>query len=210
VFFIQALDRAYYEHFIRSCLYVFFISSNPKKPKKLLEQVRDLIRLKHYSYRTEKTYIYWIRRYILFHQKRHPKEMGPQEIETFLTHLAVKDRVSASTQNQAFNALLFLYREVLSISLKDANINALRARQQRNLPVVLSREETKQLLMTMTGMQQLMAKLTYGGGLRLNECLELRLKDLDFALSELHIWEGKGGKRGLGKFLKGAGIKSLI
>jgi len=110
-----------------------------KRPKKLLDQVREVIRLKHYSIRTEEAYVNWIRRYIFFHNKRHPKEMGSREIEDFLTHLAVNERVAASTQNQAFNALLFLYREVLEVQLDDS-IDAVRAKRPKRLPTVLTKE----------------------------------------------------------------------
>ncbi len=144
-----------------------------KRPKKkLLDQVRDVIRLKHYSIRTEEAYVNWIRRYILFHNKRHPREMGSREIEAFLTHLAVNGNVAASTQNQAFNALLFLYREVLKIQLDDS-INAVRAKKPKRLPVVLTKEEVRQVIDAMSNTHQLMAKLLYGSGLRLMECLRL-------------------------------------
>jgi len=118
------------------------------QPNKLLDQVRDALRLKHYAYRTEVTYIQWIRRYILFHQKRHPREIGVPEIEAFLSHLAVSERVTASTQNQAFSALLFLYRHVLNISLGN-KIDALRARESRYLPTVLAPDEVKSVIQEM-------------------------------------------------------------
>jgi len=169
--------------------------SDPSTPKsrKLLDQIRDAIRLKHYSYSTEKTYVHWARRYILFHNKRHPAEMGAVEIETFLTHLAKEDNVSASTQNQALNALLFLYRSVLKIDLA-IPIHALRAKRSEHLPTVLSKEETAQVLSGMHGLHQLMAKLLYGSGLRLMECLRLRVKDIDFEQSQIIVREGKGEK----------------
>jgi site-specific recombinase XerD len=129
-------------------------------PRKLLDQVRDAIRLKHYSYRTEQTYVQWIRRYILFHNKQHPKDMGVPEIETFLTYLATTENVAASTQNQAFSALLFLYRHVLDIELDD-RINALRARTSRYLPTVLTPEETKDVIKRMSGVHHLLAVLLY-------------------------------------------------
>ena len=157
-----------------------------KRPKKkLLDQVRDVIRLKHYSICTEKAYVNWIRRYILFHNKRHPREMGSCEIEAFLTHLAVDEKVAASTQNQAFNALLFLYREVLKIQLDDS-INAVRAKSPKRFPSVLTKEEVHQVLDAMSGTYMLMAKLLYGSGLRLMECLRLRVKDIDFEQKERH------------------------
>lgn len=140
---------------------------NPPK-KKLLDQVRDAIRLKHYSYKTEETYVQWVRRYILFHNKRHPQEMGVPEIEAFLSHLATVENVSASTQNQAFSALLFLYRQVLQITL-DERINALRARESRYLPTVLTPAEAKSIIQAMSGVHRLLILLLYGSGLRLKE-----------------------------------------
>lgn len=163
------------------------------KSKKLLDQLRDAIRIKHYSYSTEKTYVHWAKRYILFHNKRHPAEMGAAEIEAFLTHLAQDGNVSASTQNQAFNALLFLYRNVLQIEL-DAPIHALRAKRAQHLPTVLSKSEVNKVLSGMQGLHQLMARLLYGCGLRLMECLRLRVKDIDFEQSQIVVREGKGEK----------------
>jgi integron integrase len=162
-------------------------------PKKLLDQVRDSIRLKHYSYRTEVTYVQWIRRYILFHQKRHPKDMGVPEIEAFLTHLAVTENVAASTQNQALSSLLFLYRHVLEIELDD-RIDALRARTSRYLPTVLTPEETKDVIKWMSGVYHLLAVLLYGSGLRLQEALQLRIKDLDLAQHQIVIRNAKGNE----------------
>lgn len=159
-----------------------------------MEQAKDVLRLKHYSIRTEQAYLGWIYRYIRFHRMRHPKEMGGQEIEMFLTDLAIHQNVSASTQNQAFNALLFLYKKVLGISLEDAQINAIRASKKRNLPVVLSKKEVKRVLLAMGGQQQLMAKLLYGSGLRLMECVRLRVHDVDFAMGEIIVRDGKGNK----------------
>ena len=137
-------------------------SGSGPKPKKLLERAREILRLRHYSIRTEAAYIAWMRRYILFHNKRHPKDMGPAEIEAFLTDLAVNGNVSSSTQNQAFHALLFLYRNVLDITLQGENINALRARKKTNVPVVLTKDEVRKILTLMTGPCQLMARLLYG------------------------------------------------
>ncbi len=162
-------------------------------PKKLLDRVREAIRLKHYSYRTEKTYVQWIRRYILFHNKRHPSEMNVPEIEAFLTHLAVEGKVAASTQNQAFNAILFLYREVLRQEL-EGPIDAIRAKRPKRLPVVLSPDETRIIIKTMSGVYRLIIQILYGSGLRLSECLELRVKDVDFQQSQLIVRRGKGGK----------------
>lgn len=163
-----------------------------EKPKKLLDQVREAMRLKHYAYRTEETYVQWIRRYILFHDKRHPKDMGRPEIEAFLTDLAVNQRVAASTQNQALNAVLFLYHKVLGIEI--AGINAVRASQPRNLPVVLTKAEALAIIQTIAGPHQLVAKLLYGSGLRLSEALRLRVKDLDFAQQQIIVRDGKGKK----------------
>jgi integron integrase len=163
-----------------------------QRPKRLLDQVRDAVRLKHYSIRTEEAYVNWIKRYIVFHNKRHPAEMGAPEIEAFLTHLAVKETVAASTQNQAFSALLFLYREVLHQDL--GPIDALRAKRPRRLPTVLTKEETLRLIGCLSGTHQLMAKLLYGGGLRLMDCLRLRVKDLDFERRAIIVRDGKGGQ----------------
>jgi len=162
-------------------------------PKKLLDQVRDAIRLKHYAYSTEQAYVQWIKRFILFHDKRHPEEMGRDEIEAFLTHLAVEENVAASTQNQAFSALLFLYRDVLHHE-PDFPIDALRAIKPKHLPTVLTREEARQVIGHLSGIHQLMAKLLYGSGLRLMECLRLRVKDLDFGQRQIIVRDGKGQK----------------
>jgi integron integrase len=161
------------------------------QPRKLLDQVRATIQLKHYSHQTEKSYLQWIRRYILFHQKRHPREMGTPEIETFLTHLAVEQRVAAATQNQAFSALLFLYREVLRQDL-DAPIDAIRARQPHTLPTVLTRAEVQAILSNLSGVNQLVIQVLYGAGVRLNEALTLRVKDLDFAHQQIVVRTPKG------------------
>ncbi len=162
-----------------------------ERPKKLLDQVSDTIRLKHYSIRTEEAYVGWIRRFILFHHKRHPKEMGGAEVETFLTHLAVEGQVAASTQNQALSALLFLYREVLRQDL-DYPIAAVRAKQPQHLPAVLTQDEARRVLAQLSGLHLLMAKLLYGSGLRLMECLRLRVKDLDFPRHAVIVRDGKG------------------
>ena len=146
-----------------------------KKPK-LLDQVRQKTRLKHYSIRTEQAYVDWIRRFILFHNKRHPTEMAEPEIEAFLTHLAVDRKVASSTQNQAFSALLFLYREVLGKEL--VKVDAKRSRQPKRLPVVLTSDEVQSLLAHLDGVHYLTASLLYGAGLRLMECLRLRVKDV--------------------------------
>jgi len=163
-----------------------------QRPKKLLDQVRDAIRLKHYSIRTEEAYVNWIKRYILFHNKRHPTEMGAPEVEAFLTHLAVKENVAASTQNQALSALLFLYREVLHQDL--GPVDALRAKRPKRLPTVLTKEETLRLIGCLSGAHQLMAKLIYGSGIRLMECLRLRVKDLEFERRAIIVRDGKGAQ----------------
>ena len=160
--------------------------------KKLLDRVRDAIRLKHYSIRTEQSYINWIKRYIFFHNVRHPDEMGAAEVEAFLTHLAVNENVAASTQNQALSALLFLYREVLKKDL--GPIDALRAKKPKRMPTVLTKEEVRRVLGELSGTHQLTAKLLYGSGLRLMECLRLRVKDLDFARCQILVrWQGRKG-----------------
>lgn len=162
-------------------------------PPKLLDQVRERIRVKHYSIRTEKQYVQWIKRFILYHDKRHPQEMGMAEVEAFLTHLAVEGKVSASTQNQALSALLFLYKEVLLIDLPWLN-DVVRAKQPQRLPNVLTRTEVRAVLVRMTGIHGLMANLLYGTGMRLMECVRLRVKDVDFERGEILIRDGKGAK----------------
>jgi len=160
---------------------------------KLLDQVRDKLRVKHYSIRTEQTYADWIKRYILFHGKRHPKDMGAQEVEAFLTHLAVAGKVAASTQNQAKSALLFLYREVLEIQLAWLD-NVTQAKAPKRLPVVLTVAEVQAVLSRLSGTHLLIASLLYGGGMRLMEAVRLRVKDVDFARHEIIVREGKGFK----------------
>jgi integron integrase len=162
-------------------------------PPKLLEQVREAIRLRHYSIRTEQAYTDWIKRFILFHRKKHPREMGGAEVEQFLTHLAVEGRVAASTQNQALSALLFLYREVLKMELPSLE-DMKRAKKPQRLPVVLTVEEVKRVLARMDGQHGLMADLLYGAGLRLLECARLRVKDVDFAMRQITVRDGKGEK----------------
>lgn len=164
----------------------------PGKPK-LLNQVRDTLRRKHYSFRTEQTYTDWIRRFILFHGKRHPREMNEVEVGEFLTSLARDGRVAASTQNQALSALLFLYKQVLEQEigwLKGVE----RAKRPARLPVVLAREEVGKILEHLRGTHRLMAELLYGSGLRLMECVRLRIKDVDFAYAQIAVRDGKGGK----------------
>ena len=166
---------------------------DPQPKPKLLDRAREIIRLKHYSIRTERTYLNWMRRYILFHHKRHPQEMGPAEIEAFLTHLAMAGNVARSTQNQAFNALLFLYREVLGQDVPWLQ-GVVRAKQPRRLPVVLTRDEVRAVLNEPHGTPRLMAVLLYGAGLRLFECARLRTKDVDFGANQLVVRRGKGDR----------------
>ncbi len=165
----------------------------PDRPKKLLDQVRDAIRLKHYAIRTEKAYADWIKRFILYHDKRHPNQMGAREIEQFLAHLAINRHVAASTQNQALSALIFLYREVLHLEL-DRPVDVLWAKKPQRLPVVLTRDEAMRVIAAMNGTHQLMTKLLYGTGIRLMECVRLRVKDIDFAQSLIIVRDGKGQK----------------
>ncbi len=160
--------------------------------KKLLDRVRDAIRLKHYSIRTEQAYVNWIKRYIYFHGVRHPAEMGAPEIQAFLTHLAVDQNVAASTQNQALSALLFLYKEVLKQDL--GPIDALRAKKPKRLPTVLTKEEVRRVFQHMSGIHLLIARLLYGSGLRLMEGVRLRVKDLDFEYHTITVRDGKGAK----------------
>lgn len=162
------------------------------KPR-LLDEVRGRLRFKHYSLRTEQAYVGWIRRFILANGKRHPRDMGAAEVEQFLSNLAVRRAVAASTQNQALSALLFLYREVLNVDLPWME-NVIRARRPRRLPVVLSQAEARRLLTAMDGRPWLLASLLYGTGMRLMECLRLRVKDVDFARTEITVRDGKGGK----------------
>jgi integron integrase len=160
---------------------------------KLLDQVRDSIRTLHYSIRTEEAYLLWIKKFILFHHKRHPLEMGEPEVTEFLTHLAVDKNVAASTQNQALSALTFLYRVVLDQPL-DWIDDVVRAKRPARLPVVFTRDEVRAVLAQLEGAKWLMASLLYGSGLRLMECLRLRVKDVDGAMGQLIVREGKGQK----------------
>lgn len=164
-----------------------------QKPPRLLDQVRNEIRVRHYSIRTEKAYVTWIKRFILFHNKRHPLEMGENEIQSFLTYLAARNNVSASTQNQALAALLFLYTQVLKLEVSWLD-SFQRAKKPKRLPVVFSREEVAQILGLLNDREQLVASLLYGSGLRLIECLKLRVQDLDFSMSQIMVREGKGQK----------------
>ena len=162
------------------------------KPR-LLDQVRDCLRRRHYSLRTEKVYLGWIRRFILFHDKRHPAEMGAPEVTAFLSHLARHDRVAASTQNQALSSLLFLYRNVLASPLSWLD-DMEHAKRPARLPTVLTQDEVKAVLGALEGTQWLMASLLYGAGLRLLECLGLRIKDISFERRQLIIRDAKGGR----------------
>ncbi len=162
-------------------------------PPKLLDRLRQACRVRHYSIRTEEAYHDWCRRFVLFHDKRHPLEVGAAGVSAFLTHLAVERQVGPSTQNQALNALLFLYRQVLGVE-PGLFADVVRAARPRRLPVVLSRDEVRRLLADLTGTPGLMARVQYGGGLRLLECLRLRVKDVDFELGQIVVRDGKGGK----------------
>jgi integron integrase len=165
------------------------LASRPK----LLEQVRERMRVLHYSYRTEAQYVQWIRRFILFHDKRHPARMAAPEVESFLTHLAVQGRVAAPTQNQAKAAILFLYKQVLGQEL-DWLDGVTTAKASAHLPVVLTMEEVRAVLGRLTGVNWLIASLLYGSGLRLMEAIRLRVKDVEFTRRELLVRDGKGGK----------------
>lgn len=164
----------------------------PPKPK-LLDQLREALRSRHYSRRTEQTYCQWVKRFIFFHHVRHPAEMAEPEMNQFLTHLAVKEHVSASTQNQALSALLFLYRHVIGREVGDLG-EVIRARKPTHLPVVMTRDEVKSVMTNLTGDKWLMASLMYGSGLRLMECLRLRVQDIDFFRNEILVRDGKGAK----------------
>lgn len=166
--------------------------TTPAKPK-LLDQVRDRIRAKHYSLRTEEAYLGWVKRFILFHGKRHPAELGAGDVEAFLSHLAVEGQVAASTQNQALAALLFLYREVLERPLPWLD-GLTRARQPERLPVVLTVAEVQLLLARVRGTVGLAMRLLYGTGMRLMECVRLRVQDVDFELRAITVRDGKGAK----------------
>ncbi len=163
------------------------------RPRRLLDRVRDALRVRHYSRRTERAYVAWTRRYILFHGKRHPAEMGAEEVSRFLSGLAIEGRVSASTQNQALSALLFLYSHVLGTRLPWLD-DLVRVARPRQLPVVLSRDEVRAVLGRLEGTPGLMASLLYGAGLRLLECARLRIKDIDFVRHQVIVRGGKGDR----------------
>ena len=160
---------------------------------KLLDQVRGIIRQRHYSIRTEQAYVQWIKKFILFHGKRHPKDMGEPEIARFISHLATNRRVAASTQNQALNAIVFLYKQVLNTELGDFGPMK-RAKKPERLPTVLTKQEVGRVLSEMNGTYKLMAQLLYGSGLRLMECVRLRVKDVDFGQHQIMVRSGKGMK----------------
>lgn len=160
---------------------------------KLLDQVSHVIRKKHYSIRTEQAYLQWIKRFILFHNKRHPKYMGEKEISQYISHLATDRKVASSTQNQALNAIVFLYKQVLKIELGDFG-HMERAKKPEKLPTVMSKKEVGQVLAEISGTHRLMAKLLYGCGLRLMECVRLRVKDVDFDQNQVIVRDGKGMK----------------
>jgi hypothetical protein len=169
-----------------------YVSACTGAEPRLLDRVRELIRIKHSSIRTEEAYLHWIRRYIHFHGRRHPRELGADELRRFLSDLAVRRNVSASTQNQALNAILFLYRDALGVLPWIEGVQ--RAKKPQRLPVVLTRDEVKHVLAALDGTTWLMAALTYGSGLRLLECLRLRVGDLDFSRCEIAVRDGKGQK----------------
>lgn len=163
-----------------------------QKPR-LLDQVRLILRTKHYSFRTEESYINWIKRFILFHNKKHPKDMGEKDINSFLTHLAVKERLSASTQNQALCAIVFLYKHVLKKEPGDFG-DVIWSKKAKKIPVVFTQEEIKAVLDQLSGVHWIMAMLLYGAGLRLSECLGLRIKDVDFGYNQIIVRDSKGAK----------------
>jgi len=169
----------------------FVVADGPNSPK-LLDRYRDALRVKHYSARTEDTYVAWVKNFILFHNKRHPLEMGVEEIGQFLTHLASEKDVSASTQNQAFSAILFLYRHTLRVDLDEAALARFRPQRAKTVPTVLSKGEVRRLLDTLTGTPKLIAQVMYGGGLRVMETMRLRVKDIDFENHQIIVRDGKG------------------
>jgi site-specific recombinase XerD len=158
---------------------------------KLLDQMREVLRLKHMSYRTEEAYVSWVKRFILFHHKHHPKDMGAEAIRTFLIHLAVQEKVAASTRHSALNALVFLYRHVLKQPFPALG-EIERAKRPRRVPTVFTMDEVTAGLARLTGVHRLMASLLYGAGLRLMECVRLRVKDIDVAYHQVTVRDGKG------------------
>jgi integron integrase len=164
-----------------------------RRRPRLIEQLRQALRCKHYSRRTEQSYSGWVRRFLRFHKMRHPAEMGEAEINAFLSHLALRRKVSASTQNQALSAILFLYKGVLKKDIKNLG-DVIRARRPKHLPVVMTRDEVADVLSHLEGQVWLMCSLMYGAGLRLTECLRLRVQDIDFGSNQIVIRDGKGFK----------------
>ena len=160
--------------------------------KKLLDLYSEALRNRHYSLRTEETYISWVRQFILYHNKRHPREMGPAEINDFITNLVNRRSVAASTQNQAISAIMFLYRNVLRMELDEAEILPIRPTKPKRIPTVLSRDEAKKVIARMEGVYKLMTQIMYGSGLRLMEVIRLRIKDLDFDNRQIIVRDGKG------------------
>jgi len=167
--------------------------ANGDNSPRLLEQVKNAIQIRHYSIRTEQAYIRWIKNYIYFHNKKHPREMGDEEITAYLSHLASTKNVSAATQNQALNALVFLYRKVLEIDVGCFK-ELVRAKNSKRIPVVLSHDEALDVLSHIDGMPWVMASLLYGSGLRLMECVRLRIKDIDYKFKQITVRDGKGKK----------------
>ena len=165
----------------------------PQNEKKLLDQYLEAILVKQYSARTGETYVQWVREYILYHNKRHPKEMAETEINQFITHLVTERKVSASTQNQAISAILFLYRHVLHIGLDETRLAEFRPQRAKTIPTVLAKEEVNRIIDLMQGTNKLIAQVLYGSGLRIMECLRLRVKDMDFANHQIVVRDGKGG-----------------
>jgi len=181
-FYVQAPAKAFQQ----------FNDHHSEKPK-LLDQVRNVIRCKHYSIRTEQSYVEWIRRYIFFHECKHPKDLAEKHISAFLTHLAVERKVASSTQNQALCAIIFLYREVIKKEIGELD-QFVRAKRPSKLPIVFTRDEVRKLLLRLTGTQWIMGQLLYGSGLRLMECLRLRVKDIDFGYNQIVVRDGKSHK----------------
>jgi integron integrase len=190
---LQPSERIRYSCARDTCLVVRESNPTTPRPPRLLDRVREANRLRHGSRSTEKSYVGWIRRYILFHGKRHPAEMGAPEVTRFLSSLAIDRKVAASTQNQALSALLFLYRHVLHQDLPWLE-DVVRARRPQRLPIVLTRDEVRTVITELQGTPRLMATLLYGSGLRLLECCRLRVQDLDFGMNQIAVRDGKGAK----------------
>jgi site-specific recombinase XerD len=169
--------------------------STKKKEKKLLDEVSDYMRVKHYSIHTERTYTEWIKRYVQFHKmlSRDDLDGGEEKIEKFLTHLAIQANVAPATQNQAMNALIFLYKKILKIDLK-GEINAVRATKKMNIPVVMTRDEIRNVINLIEGTPQVIVKILYGSGLRISEAIRLRVQDIDYKMKQITVRSGKGNK----------------